>query len=682
MASYKGFNFLPPFNQAYPDNGNYPTDAAISGISRLDGELPQYNLTYGNLTSLQTTSGGVPTNLTGSTGPAGSTGGNSNYNPPATPFMMVTYGQTTQGIIQFVLVKGEALPQAPINTISYLDIIPDPSQYYFINANDILDMGRVVSVFYTSSVNYVTVNGSSQRQVWIKFYDAELIQQNPGNDISNYELYAYTGGEWTDATNSYAAWPSKFYDDSSTSTYLTELTFVFNEFLPSSTYIYNPNETQLKSGKFYHPWKINLNYTNPANNNGYLTYDSDNYYTGYGPGYPVNVNFGYIPLNTGQIPIIENGSDTIVNDNLKRWPGIVSLNVYSGKIAETFGYNTNYFGEGSDYTPDVGNGTLTINIDRITDNPFITCSCNNNNTCSSSSSSYFANNCSSVQVGIANYLTYQFIPFTQLKVPYGNLITGVTGTSYQNFTTYPQGITPSPTGLKYVPGPYGPNGSTGVTGVYFGETPIEIQNLIDGGTGATGYTPAGSSIISGWMTNSTAPQYNCDREVSASSYCGFIDYYESLAGLTYEYGLCGNTGYTSNVSQTAFQVGGCTGTQLCVPNFTYFSSYDEVANPPFICVDNTVGITTANLQAYINSAPPNLNENINFSIPRYAPVQYIPASVPSGSDPAPTKTTKSIFIYIAIAILVIIVIVIIVIAIKNRSANVKEKSIYQKYTEL
>ena len=162
MTSYPRYNFLPPFLQAYPNPGNAGEQA---DITRLNQYLPSYNTTVGYLTPIEVDGSGVPTNLVGMSGPAGSTGGLS-YSPAATPFMMVAYGQTSDnGIIQFSLMNGDVLPSfGPTPRDSLFDAYtPDPTQYFFMPTSDIIDLSRVTQVFYRQlgSNNY-------------KFYDLKL----------------------------------------------------------------------------------------------------------------------------------------------------------------------------------------------------------------------------------------------------------------------------------------------------------------------------------------------------------------------------------------------------------------------------------------------------------------------------------------------------------------------------
>jgi hypothetical protein len=196
----------------------------------------------------------------------------------------------------------------------------------------------------------------------------------------------------------------------------------------------------------------------------------------------------------------------------------------------------------------------------------------------------------------------------------------------------------------------------GSTGVPYGSVPIQRQIMIDSSTGATGFTPANPSILSAWMVAPTSDVFNCYREVTPGSYCGFTDYYDSLFGFTYDYALCGNCGPGGiNPLLEPFQSGACPGVnEICIPNFDYFNSYNILETPPFICVDKSVGVTTANMNSYINYLPESSGLN-NAQYPPYDP------TAPPGTDLPTVKesTEQKIWYWIAIAIGVIFIIIII-----------------------
>jgi len=653
MSASTSYNFLPPLNQ-YAQVTN-----EIGNINRLDEYLPQYNLTFGSLTPLVLNSSNVPVNLNGAS--LSSSGGNSQYipyagsyvGPPATPFMMITYGQTNNGIIQFVLMDGANLPD-----ITNEDNTPDSTQYYFAPFNDTIDFSRVVQLYYT-------IDSSKN----ITFYDANLVNQNPTSNTTDYQLFAYTEGSFSGNYNTYAAWPSKNTPWKTTQPdqgSQAKMTFLFNEFVDTTN---NLNEYTLKVGKFYHPYSTSLSYVT-ASSDDYITYCSSGYFTGnYCPGYPVNFNYIFSPVRAGQVPVISNGLDTAtVNTGSGNvdWGFQVSLNVYNFSVnsinnSQSASYNPNSFESGivPNYAQDddapyetlinaYGNSSSSSDALGV-----LNCTCSNNNECATDSDSYYKNNCNTIQAGIVQYLIYQFLPFSQIKSPYLSVIPQISLTPYTSYATIPVGTTVN----------------SGVD--------IITQNLIDGSTGNTGYTQSNTSLITGWMKNPLNTSYNCTGQVLPTEYCGFLDYYESLFGSSYAYGFCGGTGQSTNLSQ--FQVGACEPNNLCLPNFNYVN---DPTQAPFICVDYQTGVTQAQMTAYIQTLPPNPTKNVSIQYPPYTMAANYPSSNDAGNIGQVNQTKSNLFYYAGIVLLVIVGIVFLILLISGIRKSVKNRKIYRQYTRI
>lgn len=654
MSSNQYYNFLPPFLQVYPNNPESLGQEA--DITRLNQYLPSYNTTVGYLTPLEVDGSFVPTNLVGVSGPVGSTGGLS-YSPPATPFMMMGYAQTSNnGTIQFALMNGDVLPsQGPTptsdNTLAYS---PDPIQYFFMSASDVIDLSRVTQVFYRQL-------GSNT----YKFYDANLVRQNPTQPVTNFELFAQCNTPFGLNSNSNSSWPMQFIGDISGRT-LSSLNIRFQQ-------NYNALETNLGAGTFYNIQDVSLTaYAGVPLNDGYGNYlNNTDYYSGYGPGYPINFNYGYTTDKKSVITYTPN-TDSIQNDNGDHWPGLVSLNVYNSNISNIQNYI--YAGNTPILTIDSqGNTGMNIvnNIINIIDDlggvgggnasSFLksTSSCTNNNECGNSTDTYFNNNFNSVQAGIMQYLIYQFIPFQQLKTPLNSIVTDFRNTEY-SYVTLPEGTDFTPQGYKF-----NNFGQTGPTGP-FGSFPVEIQQLIDGSTGATGFTTSRSSIISGWMNNPLNTLYSCNISNATNSYCGFLEYYDSLFGIPYD--------YTNEC--TGMHKGPCPSGGYCVPNFQFLTTYNDDDFSPFICVTPQEGITTENLNYYIGSLAANTQNINNITFPAYEPANPGPAPPKSGNQPS--TQASNLFFYIGIAVAVIVLIVVIWLIVKVA----RNKPEYKNYTRV
>lgn len=637
------YNFLPPIDQWTAGSSYYPP--GIGNITRLDPYLPNYQITTGDLTPLIVDGGGIPQNITGTTGPvSGSTGGYFGNPPAATPFMIMAYAEVLNAANQVGVSENSGIVQFYLSDLN----VNVNDSYNLIPFTQLVDLGRVTEVYYTIDTT-ITINNTPK----IKFYDAKLVRANPSSSINNYELFSAASGDYKGNDNSYASWPVNTNFSGSDADIMSN-DFYFNE-LRINTAV-NPYENRLKSGKLYHPYSVNMSYKdNPSETSGYTEYSNGTYFNGYGPGYPININYIFSDIKSPSTKlVIQNGNDIDVNVQGKSWPATVNLSVY------------NFNNDASDVYLNLNN---TVNnyynrigaINNVENNGFLYCSCNDNNYCANGDSStegdltsYWANNCNTIQAGILQYMTFQFIPFQQIKMPSTNIVTDFTNTDY-SFTNLPVNIDFTPSKIT----------NLGPTGSY----PIQVQTLIDGTTGSTGN--ASSSIISSWMQTPNNSQYVCSNAISNTSYCGFLDYYDSLYGIAYEYGNCGDTGPISN----PYQKGGCTGGQICVPNYAFMSNYNPFIQPVFTCVDINTGITTENMQNYINSVPVrNQNTNTNVIYPQYTPVS-IPTSTPNFADSKKNKSTQrnDFYLYIAlvVAVLVIIFVIYFVVSYVNRKKTYK-----------
>jgi hypothetical protein len=615
------FNFLPPKDQwtsSTPDIGN---------INFLDNYIPPYQITRGDLYPLQIdNTTGLATNLIGSTGPVGCTGGSSG-NPAATPFIMSVYAQVANrgdgasngsGIIQMILLS------------NYDEGVIEGNKwaYYFASTRDLTNYVNAAQVYYS-------ITPQNDGRVSIKFFDAKLINRNPTTPVSSYELQSLVYGPFSGNFNTFASWPynnqvqlSGYINDYYYDPHFTRPNFQFNE-------LNNTLNVNLKSGKLYHPYNIYMEYDDGTNNE-YSDYTKS---SGYVPGYPLNINYIYTPIIPG-LEIISSGFDTTPNRDGITWPGDFSLNLYNFTSSNISSRNI-YI----DYTSEMGL------IDKFqADTGVLPCLCSNNNECDNSNSSYWNNNCSTIQAGIAQYLVYQFIPISQIVPPSTNIITDYTKTYLNDNVTLPPGISFTPS--AYVNGP---------TGTY----PVQLQTLYDGNTGNTGV--ASNNIIESWMASPVSGQYICSGINQNNSYCGFTDYYDSLFAISYDYGTCGATGTSTN----PFQKGQCSqdNSQICVPNFKYLQNLDQYTNPPYICVPATTGISTSNLESYITSIPIGNTNDASLSYPQYETTKLSNQTPNYGTTK--DSGTNYIFLIIAgiLAIILLIVIIYLIIKISKSSKN-------------
>ncbi len=641
------YNFLPPFDQVYPDlpasgNNTIPVPTGIGNINRLDAYLPSYNLTTGELVELQVGPTGIALNLQGTPGPTGP-GLNGNP-PPATPFMMVAYGQTSRGLVQFTLVKG--------STSFVPNTVPDIDKIYLLAPiNDTLDYSRVVQLYYTIDTSQNGINGAPGGSAnAVRFFDAEKVRQNPGSSAYNYELAGFAKSFKND--DSFASWPNTTNYDSD---YSINLYFYFNELVAKT----NINQERLFSGQFYHPYFVALSALGGSVPSDFITYNTDNYYSGYGPGYPISINYEYAPITQQILPTIENGVDNVSQTYLNypnsnqtfvaTWPGPVSLNVYNFPVNDL----TNVIVDSLDFS------TNSFVIDEVCNNSFLPCDCNNNNFCAGNkTNSYNTANQNTIQAGIANYLIYQFIPFTQLKTPSGFIVTDPqnSGNTGYTYVTLPNdGVN------QFEPTPVGVSGTT-----FYGSYAIQSQNMLDTTIGPTGLMTSNTSIISGWYQNPLNLNYQCEREVASDSLCGFTDYYDSLFGVAYNYGTCGTTG----LNEDPYQKGACPTGELCVPNFVFLQQYDSTTTPPFICVSGSTGVSYANLNEYASALPPSNIFNSRPILPQYGVQKLTPAKEKEA-------TTDNVWLYIGI-ILAVIILVIVIFLIARGFSN-KSNPSYPRY---
>lgn len=649
------YNFLPPFNQLYTTG---PVPGNIGDISRLDPYLPVFELTNGNIQSLIINDGTFTGfNIDGITGPVGP--GLSGNPPPATPFMMVTYAQTSQGLVQFILMKGSTTNIPGMDNVG-----DDDDTYFFMPVNNTIDYGRVVQVYYSvdNSIPVDSSNGPPSQFTpegvnanfqGMRFFDAEQIIANPSTNVYEFELSVYT--TMPGDPNAYAIWPYKksFRGDTD---YIYKPVFYFNEFLEGT----NKNENQLKSGKFYHPYFI-AGTDAGQYSQGFIIYSSIPGYTGYGPGYPISINYGYAEILPTTQPTIEYGNDNPnavdTPSGFKTWPVPVPLSLYNFPVSSIKNVIS---------TTSNGSQSNIINnlINQIcTNNPFLQCTCGSNNSCTNiQGNSYTQININTVQAGIANFLTYQFIPFTQIKTPPNFIITDPNN--------------PNNTSYSYVTLPYNelnqqievtPQGFSG--NIPYGSYAVQTDVIIDPGTGSTGVTVSNTSILSGWINTPQNISYQCDREVTNTSYCGFLDYYDSLFGISYEYGTCGGTG-----PNDPFQKGTCPNNEVCIPNFDFLKNYDSQSEIPFICVSGSTGVSYDNLTNYYNSFPKITNNtpyNVGSQYGQFQNTNYTPEDV--------KKEGLNIWVIAAIVIGVLLIVVILVSLVRS---FVKKGPDYKTYSKI
>jgi hypothetical protein len=369
---------------------------------------------------------------------------------------------------------------------------------------------------------------------------------------------------------------------------------------------------------------------------------------------------------------------------------------------------------------------------------------------------YYYNTCNSVHAGIFQFTAFQFIPINFFNAPPKGAIppivspsNGATGgagytgpklTEFYSEEGFPGSIGPTGTsGPTWAPQgtgavlPPGPIGLTGA-GVY------TITYPYNGATGATNNFPDNSApnrmnnqfltrTIAQWI--GTPDSYVCPTLISNQPYCGFQDYYHSLLGYFYTErpqdlqpnSVCGKAyipPYTNMILEGFFPSGGCTGTQVCVPNYDWLENPDTTPGP-FICQDSTstnpfpesengfnntnaytffnydgfpgllgpqlqngTPITWQNLFNYQNLTPANTIQSNQVSFARQPYTDTQKQALTQNVNPLTGKTQNqkgpgTVIIFLIIVIVVIVLCVIIFIIFK--SSGSKKKDIYNPMNE-
>jgi hypothetical protein len=365
----------------------------------------------------------------------------------------------------------------------------------------------------------------------------------------------------------------------------------------------------------------------------------------------------------------------------------------------------------------------------------------------SDATEYYAVACNSIHAGIYQYLAFQFIPIDFFNVPVKSFIPPIVSSL---------GQFEGPTGTQYYseegsPGEIGPVGVTGpswtndVTGAKEPGPPIGptgagdyiITYPYNGATGATNAWPDNvqpnrivdntlTQAISGWIQNPDV--YVCPELISDQKYCMFQDYYHSLMGFFYNRpqdlntsSECGRDYIPSEVNyetlQKTYPAGGCTGGDVCVPNYGYLADPGNLGIKPFYCQSPTgtnpypeslngfnntnsypifnynniylpdgypqpqtgTPITWENLYSYQNIIPPAPPPSAQVS---YKQVPYINALKLAQNNNVNQLTGKtqnekgSSTLIIAIIVIIILVVVIIVIIVLYRSSTSKSLDVY------
>jgi hypothetical protein len=232
-------------------------------------------------------------------------------------------------------------------------------------------------------------------------------------------------------------------------------------------------------------------------------------------------------------------------------------------------------------------------------------------------SDYYGAACNNVFTGLYQYVAFQFIPIDFFNVPVKSFIPpivsslgpleGPTGTQYYSEEGFPGEVGPvgvtgpswptAPTGAS-LPGP--PIGPTGA-----GE--FIITYPYNGATGATNAWPDNiqpnrildnklTQAISGWIQ--TPDVYVCPELIGNQEYCMFQDYYHSLMGFFYSRpqdlvtgSSCGQDYVPPEINyfwmKNYYPLGGCTGGDVCVPNYEYLIDPTVLGVKPFYCQSPT-----------------------------------------------------------------------------------------------
>ena len=236
--------------------------------------------------------------------------------------------------------------------------------------------------------------------------------------------------------------------------------------------------------------------------------------------------------------------------------------------------------------------------------------------------------------------------------------------------------------------------------------------------------------IAQWI--GTPDNFVCPTLISNQPYCGFQDYYHSLLGYFYTErpqdlqpnSICGRAyvpPYTNMILEGFFPSGGCTGSNVCVPN------YDWLENPnttpgPFICqsatgtnpfpesengfnntnnypfynydgnpgllgpqLQNGTPITWENLYTYQNLTPANNIPSNQVSFSKQPYTDTLKLAQTKNVNPLTGKTQDqkgpgTVIIFLVIVVVVVIIGVIIFVIYKGSSG--KKKDLYNPTNEM
>ena len=359
---------------------------------------------------------------------------------------------------------------------------------------------------------------------------------------------------------------------------------------------------------------------------------------------------------------------------------------------------------------------------------------------------YFRFACNNVFAGTYQNVGFQFIPIDFFNVPVKSFIPpivsslgpfeGPTGSEYYSEEGFPGEIGPvgvigpswptAPTG-SVLPGP--PAGPTGA-GDYILTYPY------NGATGATNNWPDNvrpnrfidnslTQVISNWIQNPDV--YVCPELIGNQEYCMFQDYYHSLMGFFYNRpqdlvagSSCGQDYIPSEINYSTiknpYPVGGCTGGDVCVPNYEYLVDPTALGVKPFYCqnptgtnpypeslngfnninsypiynYDNVPGltefqpqtgtpITWENLYTYQNLTPPAPPATPQLSFKQVPYINALKLAQNNNVNQLTGKTQNQkgpSTLIIVIIVIIILVVVVIVIIVLYRSSNSKSMDIY------
>jgi hypothetical protein len=370
---------------------------------------------------------------------------------------------------------------------------------------------------------------------------------------------------------------------------------------------------------------------------------------------------------------------------------------------------------------------------------------------------YYYNTCNMVHAGIYQFTAFQFIPIDFFTPPPKGSIPSIVSPS--NGATGGAGYTGPKLTEFYseegFPGSIGPTGVTGTTwptqatgavlpGPPIGPTGAGIYTITypyNGATGASNPWPDNSApnrmnnqfltrTISQWIV---APDtFVCPTLISDQKYCGFQDYYHALMGYFYTErpqdlqpnSICGKAyipPWTNMRLEGFYPNGGCTGTQVCVPNYQWLEEPDNIPGP-FICQDsistdpfpessngfnntntytflnydgnpgllgpqypNGTPITWENMYNYLNLTPSNtisLNQ-VSFDKQVYTDTQKLATTQNVNPQTGKTQNQKGPGTVVLFLIIIVVIIIIgIIIFIFVKSGNSKKKDMYNPGNEM